>query len=97
MTKIINILFIPTCQEPKGSGSGEKFSEYLEGVDVKGGIGVEFYVTQDFFRDFISDLAGKGNEHGLGERTLYESFYNRIVGASERNQVLRFRAESQRH
>ena len=73
----------------------EEFPEDLQGMDVERGFGVEFYVAENSFCDFIPEGPGQGDEHGFGKGLLHEAFDYVIVFTDKGLQVTCLGTEAQ--
>ena len=67
----------------------------LQGVDIHCRLGVELYISQDFFRKFITGIAAKGNKHGLRKRAFQELVHHRKMFSDKWNKTSLVGAESQ--
>ena len=73
----------------------EEFPEDFQGVDIERRFGVEFYVAENPFCDFIPEGSGQGDEHGFGKGLLHEAFDCVTVFPDEGLQVTCLGTEAQ--
>ena len=73
----------------------EEFPEDFQGVDIERRFGVEFYVAENPFCDFIPEGSGQGDEHGFGKGLLHEAFDCVMVVPNERAKVACFGTKAQ--
>lgn len=56
---------------------------------------MEFYIAEDSLRYFVSDCAGKRNQHRFCERFRHESVYDFMMVSGKRHKVTALGTESQ--